>query len=75
MNGELQVLKTGISVILPKLNTDEISVVKNTEGNEIVETVEVEETEVSVRDEKISIRETRFARLKKSLRKRSASIL
>jgi hypothetical protein len=62
MNGELQVLPKE-KVTFP-LNMDKISEVKATEI-----------TEVRVTEAKIQISESRFARLKKSLRKRSSAIL
>ncbi len=64
MNGELQVLKTE-KVVFP-MKHDEIKV-SEAETNEI--------KEIKVSEVRVSIDENRFARLKKSLRKRSVSIL
>jgi hypothetical protein len=65
MNGEVQVLKTDSSVFPLNHKADEVLLNKTAE-NEIIE--------VSVAELKISEKKLRFARLKKSLRKRSASI-
>lgn len=63
MNGEAKVLTADV-VIFPVKLREEVSKVK---------TIKIEETEISTVE--IVQKESRFARLKKSLRKRSASIL
>lgn len=65
MNGEQMVLKTE-PVIFPLKHADEVSELEIIEEKEVI---------TSVTENKIVVKETRFARLKKSLRKRSASIL
>jgi FKBP-type peptidyl-prolyl cis-trans isomerase (trigger factor) len=62
MNGELQVLPKEKAAF--SLKIDKIPEVKATEI-----------TEVRIAEVKIRVSESRFARLKKSLRKRSAGIL
>ena len=65
MNGEQVVLKTE-PVIFPLKPSGEVSEVEIIEEKEVI---------TSVTENKIIVKETRFARLKKSLRKRSANIL
>jgi hypothetical protein len=64
MNGESVVLKTDIVIFPVKPPEQEVSKVKS---------IKIEETEVS--EVKVIKSESRFARLKRSLRKRSVSIL
>jgi hypothetical protein len=64
MNGELEVLTTDVVIFPVKPREQEVSKVKS---------IKIEETTVS--EVKIVEKESRFARLKRSLRKRSASIL
>lgn len=64
MNGELEVLKTDVVIFPVKPHEKEVSKVKS---------IKIEEVEVS--EVKIVETESRFTRLKRTLRKRSASIL
>jgi len=64
MNGKANVLTAGAVIFPVKPREEEVSKVKS---------IKIEETEVSVVE--IVHKEGRFARLKRSLRKRSASIL
>lgn len=66
MSGELQMLKTEVILFPLKKRDEEISE---------VEIVENQAVEVSIMETQTVIKETRFARLKRSLRKRSAGIL
>ncbi len=64
MNGNAQVLQKNAVIFPSKSTAAEVSETKN---------VEVETTQI--KQSFVIIRESRFARLKKSLRKRSAGIL
>ena len=64
MNGELSLKQNGIIGFAVKRKKDEVSDIKS---------VKIEET--SIEETKIIEKEGRFARLKRTLRKRSASIL
>ena len=64
MNGEANVLTAGAVIFPVKLREEEVSKVKS---------IKIEETEISVVE--IVRKESRFARLKKSLQKGSKSIL
>lgn len=64
MNGKAKVLAAGAIIFPVKPHEKEVSEVKS---------IKIEETEVSVVE--IVHKESRFARLKRTLRKRSASIL
>ncbi|MEP6903993.1 MAG: hypothetical protein ABJA66_19875 [Actinomycetota bacterium] len=66
MNGEIQMLNTGVVIFPLKKPDEEISEVEIVE-NQVVEVSTVATQTVN--------KETRFARLKRSLRKRSAGIL
>ena len=66
MNGESQVFNTAVVIFPLKTRDEEVSE---------VEIVENQEVEVSTDETQTVIKETRFARLKRSLRKRSVSIL